>query len=148
MTSFWKRRRREPWREQEQRFTEIYELDRKSPLPYAMAPRHDAGEARQRVCQLVEAMAQGGVDEGTGAALDPTIQSWTAGWLAGIDSEHADHTAVIELLIGSAKEEVARTHARHDHDRYGLDLARRDHQRARDRLGDDQHAPTTGKEPT
>lgn len=145
---FWKRRRVEPWREQEQRFTEIYELDRKAPLPYAMAPRHDAGAARQRVRQLVESLQPGGVDEGTDAALDPLIQSWTAGWLAGIDSEHADHKAVIDMLIGSAKEQAARATATHTHDRYRLELARRDHREARRRLGDDEPDISPDEPPT
>jgi hypothetical protein len=104
---------------------------------YPMTPPHDADQARQRVRELVEALRPDGVDEGTGAALDPLIQSWTAGWLAGIDAEHTDHTGMIDVQIGSAKEQLARAQSAHDHDLYRLELARRDHTEARRMLGDD-----------
>ncbi len=124
MDPFWKPRHVDPPREQ-------------SPVSYSMTPPHDADGARRRVRQLVEALQPDGVDEGTGAALDPLIQSWTAGWLAGIDSEHTDHTAAIDLQVGAAKEQVARARSSHEHDVYLLELARRDHAEARRMLGDD-----------
>jgi len=147
MDPFWKPRQVDARREQ-------------TPVSYPMAPPHDAETARQRVRQLVEALRPDGIDEGTGAALDPLIQSWTAGWLAGIDAEHTDHTAAIDLRIGSAKEQVARAQSTHEHDLYRLELARRDHTEARRLLGDDlgpvrvspagpEHPPrtTTSEEP-
>lgn len=124
MDPFWKPRQAGPQREQ-------------APVSYPMTPPHDADQARQQVRQLVEALRPDGVDEGTGAALDPLIQSWTAGWLAGIDAEHTEHTAAIDVQIGSAKEQLARAKSAHDHDLYRLELARRDHSEARRLLGDD-----------
>ncbi len=106
-------------------------------VSYSMTPPHDADEARKRVRELVEALQPDGIDEGTGAALDPLIQSWAAGWLAGIDAEHSDHTAAIDVQIGLAKEQVARARSTHDHDLYRLELARRDHAEARRMLGDE-----------
>jgi len=129
MDPFWKPRHALPRREQ----TPVSYL-RNS---YPMTPPHDADRARQRVRELVEALQPDGLDEGTGAALDPLIQSWTAGWLAGIDSEHTDHTGVIDVQVGSAKEQVARARSAHDHDLYRLELARRDHAEARRMLGDE-----------
>lgn len=104
-------------------------------LPYAMSPPASADEARQRVQQLVEGLLPDGVDEGTGAALDKLITSWTAGWLAGIDAQHADRTAAIDQLIGTAKELVADARAAHDHQALRLEIARQEHGDARRRLG-------------
>lgn len=136
MDPFWKPRHPGPQREQ-------------TPS-YPMTPPHDADQARQRVRQLVEALQPDGVDEGTGAALDPLIQSWTAGWLAGIDSEHTDHTAEIDVQFGAAKEQLARARSIHDNDLYRLELARRDHAEARRMLGDEfgpVRVPPAGPEP-
>ena len=124
MDPFWKPRQVGPQREQ-------------APVSYPMTPPHDADQARQQVRQLVEALKPDGLDEGTGAALDPLIQSWTAGWLAGIDAEHTEHTAAIDVQIGAAKEQLARAQSAHDQDLYRLELARRDHTEARRMLGDD-----------
>jgi len=104
---------------------------------YPMTAPHDADKARQQVRELVEALQPAGIDEGTGAALDPLIQSWTAGWLAGIDSEHTEHTAAIDVQFGAAKEQLARAQSIHDNDLYRLELARRDHAEARRMLGDE-----------
>lgn len=136
MEPFWKPRHVGPRREQ-------------TPVSYPMTPPHDADEARQRVRQLVEALQPDGVDEGTGAALDPLIQSWTAGWLAGIDAEHTHHTAGIDVQIGSAKELLARARSAHEHDLYRLELALRDHAEARRMLGDEfgpMRVPPAGPE--
>ncbi len=104
-------------------------------LPYTMASPASAHDARQRVQQLVEELLPDGVDEGTGAALDRLIASWAAGWLAGIDAEHADHTGAIDRLIGSAREQVADARAAHEHQALRLEIARQEHIDARQRLG-------------
>lgn len=104
-------------------------------LPYAMSPPVSADDARQRVKQLVDGLLPDGVDEGTGAALDRLITSWVAGWLAGIDAQHADRTAAIDQLIGAARERVADARAEHDHLAFRLETARQDERDARLRLG-------------
>ncbi len=129
MDPFWKPRQAGPRRAQTPVSSPI--------VSYPMTPPHDADQARQQVRELVESLQPDGVDEGTGAALDPLIQSWIAGWLAGIDSEHTDHTGAIDVQVGSAKEQVARARSAHDHDLYRLELARRDHAEARRMLGDE-----------
>ncbi len=106
-----------------------------NPLPYAMTQPASAEQARQRVQQLVEGLLPDGVDEGTGAALDRLITSWAAGWLAGIDAQHADRTAAIDRLIGAAKEQVADARAVHNHETLRLEIARQEHSDARRRLG-------------
>lgn len=119
---------------QQRGVADIDEVPR-GPLPYAMSPPASAGEARQRVQQLVEGLLPDGVDEGTGAALDKLITSWAAGWLAGIDAQHADRTAAIDRLIGAAKEQLADARAVHDHQALRLEIARQEQLDARRRLG-------------
>lgn len=111
--------------------------------PYTMASPASAHEARRRVEQLVEGLQPGGVDEGTGAALDRLIASWAAGWLAGIDAEHADHTGTIDRLIGSAREQVADARADHEHQALRLEIARQEHTDTRQRLGGTPPRPVT-----
>lgn len=106
-----------------------------SQQPYTMTPPASADEARQRVQQLVEGLLPDGVDEGTGAALDKLITSWAAGWLAGIDTQHADRTAEIDGLIAAAKEQVTDARAEHEHQALRLEIARQEHLDARQRLG-------------
>lgn len=108
---------------------------RLSQRPYSMMPPASADEARQRVQQLVEGLLPDGVDEGTGAALDKLITSWAAGWLAGIDTQHADRTAEIDGLIGAAKEQVTDARAAHEHQALRLEIARQEHLDTRQRLG-------------
>ena len=71
------------------------------PMPYPNQATPDVGAARGRVRTLVGDLLPSGVDEGTGAALDPLIASWASGWLSRIDSQHADHQAVIDRLVGA-----------------------------------------------
>lgn len=106
-----------------------------SQRPYEMTPPASADEARQRVQELVEGLLPDGVDEGTGAALDKLITSWAAGWLAGIDTQHADRTASIDSLIVAANEHVTDARAAHEHDAHRLEIARQEQFDARERLG-------------
>ncbi|MPZ65133.1 MAG: hypothetical protein GEU83_06330 [Pseudonocardiaceae bacterium] len=106
-----------------------------SERPYAMTPPASADEARQRVQELVEGLLPDGVDEGTGTALDKLITSWAAGWLAGIDTQHADRTAAIDGLISAANEQITDARAAHEHQALRLEIARQEQLDTRQRLG-------------
>ena len=131
---------RAPGTPEERRFSQVYAEDRVGPMPYPNQASPDVAAARGRVRALVNDLLPGGVDEGTGAALDPLIASWASGWLARIDSEHADHHAVIDRLIGGARRQLADAEAAHERDRRALEIARRDYADARERLMDPEVA--------
>lgn len=130
---------------EEQRFAQVYAADRVGPMPYPNQATPDVGAARGRVRQLVGDLVPHAVDEGTGAALDPLIASWTSGWLSRVDSQHADHYAVIDRLVGGARQQLAEAEAAHERDRRALEIARRDYAEARERLLEPVEAepPTT-----
>ena len=119
---------------EEQRFAQVYAADRVGPMPYPNQATPDVGAARGRVRQLVGDLVPNAVDEGTGAALDPLIASWTSGWLSRTDSQHADHQAVIDRLVGGARQQLAEAEAAHERDRRALEIARRDYAQAREAL--------------
>ena len=130
---------------EERRFAQVYAADRVGPMPYPNQATPDIGAARGRVRTLVAELLEG-VDEGTGGALDPLIASWASGWLSRIDSQHADHQAVIDRLVGGARQQLADAEAAHERDRRALAIARRDYDEARERLtepvgGDDDRPP-------
>ena len=130
---------------EERRFAQVYAADRVGPMPYPNQASPDIGAARGRVRTLVAELLEG-VDEGTGGALDPLIASWASGWLSRIDSQHADHQAVIDRLVGGARQQLADAEAAHERDRRALAIARRDYDEARERLtepvgGDDDRPP-------
>ncbi|HSK57719.1 MAG TPA: hypothetical protein VK935_01575 [Actinomycetospora sp.] len=118
---------------EERRFAQVYAADRVGPMPYPNQATPDVGTARGRVRTLVAELLDG-VDEGTGGALDPLIASWASGWLSRIDSQHADHQAVIDRLVGGARQQLAEAEAAHERDRRALAVARRDYEEARERL--------------
>lgn len=124
-----------PGTPEELRFAQVYAADRVGPMPYPNQASPDVGAARGRVRTLVQELLDG-VDEGTGAALDPLIASWASGWLSRIDSQHADHQAVIDRLVGGARQQLAEAEAAHERDRRALAIARRDYDEARERLGE------------
>ncbi len=125
---------RAPGTPEEKRFSQVYAEDRVGPMPYPHQAEPDVAAARGRVRALVDDLLPGGVDEGTGGALDPLIASWASGWLARIDSQHADHHAVIDRLVGGARRQLADAEAAHERDRRALEIARRDYTDARERL--------------
>ncbi|PVZ08012.1 hypothetical protein [Actinomycetospora cinnamomea] len=125
---------------EERRFAQVYAADRVGPMPYPNQATPDVGTARGRVRTLVGELLEG-VDEGTGAALDPLIASWASGWLSRIDSQHADHQAVIDRLVGGARQQLAEAEASHERDRRALAIARRDYEEARERLTEPVGAP-------
>jgi hypothetical protein len=125
---------RAPGTPEEKRFSQVYAEDRVGPMPYPNQANPDVAAARGRVRALVNDLLPNAVDEGTGGALDPLIASWASGWLARIDSEHADHHAVIDRLVGGARRQLADAEAAHERDRRALEIARHDYADARERL--------------
>ena len=125
---------RAPGTPEEKRFSQVYAEDRVGPMPYPNQANPDVAAARGRVRALVDDLLPNAVDEGTGGALDPLIASWASGWLARIDSEHADHHAVIDRLVGGARRQLADAEAAHERDRRALEIARHDYADARERL--------------
>jgi hypothetical protein len=121
---------------EEERFAQAYAADRVGPMPYPNQATADITEARRRVRSLVHELLDG-VDEGSGDALDPLIASWASGWLARVDSQHADHQAVIDRLVGGARRQLAESEAAPERDRRALVVARSDYGSARERLGAD-----------
>jgi hypothetical protein len=113
------RRRRRAWAEQQEfgwedalgdfrgvsgsRYTRFSEIDRWRPVRFDMPPPPDRGAVHQRVSQLIEGLA-GAIDEGSGRALDPHIESWVAGWIAGVETEYADHCGLIQMFRGQAEQ--------------------------------------------
>ncbi len=132
---------RAPGTPEEKRFSQVYAEDRVGPMPYPNQASPDVAAARGRVRSLVNDLLPNAVDEGTGGALDPLIASWASGWLARIDSEHADHHAVIDRLVGGARRQLADAEAAHERDRRALEIARRDYADARERLMEPESAP-------
>ncbi|MFC5141868.1 hypothetical protein ACFPK1_26790 [Actinomycetospora rhizophila] len=130
---------------EEHRFAQVYAADRVGPMPYPNQATPDVAAARGRVRALVEGMLDG-VDEGSGRALDPLIASIASGWLARVDSQHADHHAVIDRLVGGARQQLAEAEAAHERDRRALEIARRDYAEARERLGEPV-GPPAGEPP-
>ena len=133
---------------EERRFAAVYAEDRVGPMPYPHQAVPDVAAARGEVRRLVDDLLPHGVDEGTGAALDPLIASWASGWLARIDSEHADHHAVVDRLVGGARRQLAEAEAGHERDRRALEIARADYGDARASLRDDEGARGDGDAPT
>lgn len=133
---------RAPGTPEEKRFSQVYAEDRVGPMPYPNQASPDVAAARGRVRALVDDLLPNAVDEGTGGALDPLIASWASGWLARIDSEHADHHAVIDRLIGGARRQLADAEAAHERDRRALEIARHDYADARERLMEPVAAPS------
>ena len=84
--------------------------------------------------QYVESI-RSGVDEGTGSALDPVIKSWLAGWIATVDTDYADHTAVIKIHHGQAVQWLTDSKVIAQHERTKLEQIRADHLASRARLG-------------
>ena len=131
---------------EEHRFAQVYAADRVGPMPYPNQPTPDVSEARGRVRALVEGLLDG-VDEGSGRALDPLIASIASGWLARVDTQHADHHAVIDRLVGGARQQLAEAEAAHERDRRALEIARRDYAEARERLGPTPDTPAGPVDP-
>jgi hypothetical protein len=90
------------------RYIQIPEIDRWRSLAFDLPPAPDRGTVMQRVRQLIEAL-HGALDEGTGPALDLLIESWVASWIATVNTEYVDHTAVIDVHYGQAAQWLTET---------------------------------------
>ncbi len=116
------------------RYLQIAEIDRWRSAPFDMPPAPDRSLVMQRVRQIVESL-DGGIDEGTGAALDREIESWLAGWIAAIETEYTDHCAVISVHRAQASQWLADSEIHADHERAALGRIRADFTACRARLG-------------
>ncbi len=135
------------------RYMYIPEIDRWRAMPFDMPPAPERGTVRQRVRQITESL-DGAIDEGTGAALDRLIDSWVASWIATVETDYADHCAVINVHRGQAAQWLAEsTHtARHENEE--LERIRAAYLASRARLAGEQpghlstqHTDTTGELP-
>lgn len=116
------------------RYLEIREIDNWRPVPYPVPPPPDRETVLRTVERYVESIRPG-VDEGTGTALDPVIKSWLGGWLATVDTEYADHTAVIKIHHGQAVQWLSDSKVLAQHERAKLEQIRADYLASRARLG-------------
>jgi len=116
------------------RYLEIREIDNWRSLPFRLPPPPDRETELLAVEQYVESL-RGALDEGSGAVLDPLIKYRLAGWLATVDTEYADHTAVIDIHRGQALEWLADSKVLAQHERGKLEQIRADYLASRARLG-------------
>jgi hypothetical protein len=116
------------------RYLEIREIDNWRPLPFQVPPPPDRETELRAVDQHVESL-RGALDEGTSAALDPLIKYRLAGWLATVDTEYADHTAVIDIHRGQAVQWLTDSKVLAQHEREKLEQIRADYLASRARLG-------------
>lgn len=104
----------------------------------------------ERVRQLIKSL-EGAIDEGTGASLDPLIESWTGSWIATVESEYVDHCAVISVHRGQARQWLTEANVTAEHEREKLDQIRSDLLASRRRLtgGSSDPAPSAadGQDP-
>jgi hypothetical protein len=82
---------------------QLTELDGRRAVQFDMPGPPDRGAARQRVRQMAEAL-EGAIDEGTGTALDREIESWVAGWINVVITEHADHRGTLKTHLSQAEQ--------------------------------------------
>jgi hypothetical protein len=72
-------------------------------VPSGMVPAPERGAVLLHVRQLTESR-DGAIDEGTGASLDPLIESWVGCWTATVEADYADHYAAISVRRGQARQ--------------------------------------------
>jgi hypothetical protein len=118
------------------RYLEIREIDNWRPLSFQVPPPPNRESELQVVQRYVESL-RSAIDEGTGTALDPLIKYRLAGWLATVDTEYADHTAVIDIHRGQALEWLIDSTVLAQHERGQLERLRADYLASRARLGGD-----------
>lgn len=99
------------------------DLDIVMPPPYDMS---DTGQrqAREQVEKLVRQLQPGGLDGNSGEVLNNLINAWMDQEIARLGSYRDERRAVSGMLIGLAREEVARRKQR-----YEADYARSQHAR-------------------
>lgn len=122
-----------PWREPG-RYLDIREIDNWRSVEFQVPPPPDRDAVLRRVEQYVSSL-RGAIDEGTGAALDPIIQSWAASWLATVETEYTDHRAVIHIHRGQALQWLTDSTVLARHEREKLNRIRADYLASHARLG-------------
>src|ERR1700761_8923924 len=99
------------------------DLDILMPPPYDDSDANQR-QARQRVEELIGRLQPGGLDGNSRDVLNNLINAWMDQELARLDSHHDERRAVVEMLIGLAREEVARRKHRWEADYARAQLAR------------------------
>src|SRR5215470_18554340 len=90
-------------------------LDRITPPTYDMTfGRHE--QARAEIAELIDLLQPGGLDARSREVLNNLINAWTDGQLAELDAARDERLAVVDSLIASAAEDVARYKPRYDAD--------------------------------
>jgi hypothetical protein len=102
-------------------------------LDFSVPPAPIRGEVEQRVRQLAEAL-EGAIDEGSGSALDLLIESWTASWIASVNTDFIDHASVTDVHYGQAAEWLVEAEAELEFALAELDLIEQLYRDARQRL--------------
>jgi hypothetical protein len=116
------------------RYLEIREIDNWRPVPFQVDPP----PVRELVLSAVDnyvSSLRGALDEGTAPAVDPLIQSWVAGWIATVETEYADHSAVIHIHLGQAVQWLTDSTVLARHEREKFERIRADYLACRARLG-------------
>lgn len=119
---------------QPSRYLEIREIDNWRSLPFQVPPPPDREAVLRAVGRYIESL-HGGIDEGSGAVLDPVIKSWLVGWIATVETEYADHTAVIHIHHGQAVQWLTDSKVLAQREREKLEHIRADYLASRARLG-------------
>ncbi len=130
------------------RYMHIPEIDRWRAVPFDMPPDPERGTVLQRVRQITESL-DGAIDEGTGAALDRLIESWVAAWIATVETDYADHCAVINVHRGQASQWLTESTRISQHENEELERIRAAYLACRARLAGEQPVPDhSSSEPT
>lgn len=116
------------------RYLEIREIDNWRSLPFQVPPPPDREAVLRAVERYVDSL-RGGIDEGSGASMDPVIKSWLTGWIATVETEYADHTAVIHIHHGQAVQWLTDSKVLAHREREKLEHIRADYLASRARLG-------------
>jgi len=95
---------------EQDRYISISSIDRWRAVPFDMTPVPERDAVQRRIRQLIESL-EGAIDEGTGSALDPLIESWVADWIATVEADYIDHRAVISVHRDQASQWLAQTTA-------------------------------------
>jgi hypothetical protein len=119
------------------RYMHIPEIDRWRAVPFAMPPDPDRGAVLQRVRQITESL-DGAIDEGTGGALDPIIESWVATWIATVQTDYTDHCAVINVHRAQAAQWLVESTHTAQHENEELQRIRSAYLASRARLSGEQ----------
>lgn len=113
------------------------EIDQWRAVPFDMPPAPERSMVLQRVRQITESL-EGAIDEGTGAALDPLIESWVAAWVATVEADYTDHCAVINVRRAQATQWLAESSIAASHEEEELGRLHAAYLACRSRLADEQ----------